>query len=156
DLDGYDRQPKARASPQSRNADDDHEWSRRQKVTRQHRASQNSHGQHIKGDYGEKRILHFQADPRPLDSVLFQWRAPHREQCSQREQRKTQISEGLPEAYQQSQQDSQRMQRGLHVVAEKFRIAEDISRAEIVKCIPRRKWDEREKKQKLRPPGRWK
>src|SRR5205809_3625462 len=148
-YDGYDRQPKARAPPQSRNADDDHEWSRRQKVTRQQRAPQDSHGHHINGDYGEKRILHFQADPRPLDSVLFQWRAPHREQCSQREQRKTQISEGLPEAYQQSQQDSQRMQRGLHVVAEKFRIAEDISRAEIVKSVPCAEWDKRNKKQKL-------
>src|SRR5207249_3194237 len=68
-YDGYDRQPKARAPPQSRNADDDHEWSRRQKVTRQQRAPQDSHGHHINGDYGEKRILHFQADPRPLDSA---------------------------------------------------------------------------------------
>src|SRR2546422_11737714 len=75
-YDGYDRQPKARAPPQSRNADDDHEWSRRQKVTRQQRAPQDSHGHHINDDYGEKRILHFQADPRPLDSVLFQWRRP--------------------------------------------------------------------------------
>src|SRR5207244_1330989 len=41
------------------------------------------------------------------------------------------------------------MQRGLHVVAEKFRIAEDISRAEIVKRVPRRERDKRNKKQKL-------
>src|SRR5213079_3192964 len=56
-YDGYDRQPTARAPPQRRNADDDHEWSRRQKVTRQQRAPQDSHSHHIKGDYGEKRIL---------------------------------------------------------------------------------------------------
>src|SRR5439155_20695908 len=106
-----------------------HQWSRQQEVTRQQRAAPDIHGHHINGDYGEKRILHFQADPRTLDSVLSQWRAPNREQCSQREQRKTQISEGLPEAYQQGQQDSQRMQGGLDVVAEKLRIAQDISRA---------------------------
>src|SRR2546427_12622079 len=87
-YDGYDRQPKARAPPQSRNADDDHEWSRRQKVTRQQRAPQDSHGHHINGDYGEKRILHFQADPRPLDSVLFQWRAAPRGTAAPRGPRK--------------------------------------------------------------------
>src|SRR5207245_8219633 len=115
----------------------------------QHGVTDSLHVHNINGGYGEKPIMYFQADPRPLDSVLFQWRTPHCEQCSQREKRKTQISEGLPEAYQQSQQDSQRMQRGLHVVAEKFRIAEDISRAEIVKSVPCAEWDKRNKKQKL-------
>src|SRR5207249_3618980 len=83
--------------------DDDHEWSRRQKVTRQQRAPQDSHGHHINGDYREKRILHFQADPRPLDSVLFQWRSAPPEQVPPRRERKAPITEVLPAAEAENQ-----------------------------------------------------
>src|SRR3989442_14832432 len=41
------------------------------------------------------------------------------------------------------------MQRGLLVVEEKFRIAENISRTEIIKPLTCSEWDKRKKKQKL-------
>src|SRR6476659_4040649 len=56
------------------------------------------------------------------------------------------ITGGLPQANQQGEQDPERLQRGLDVVAKKLRIAENESRLPVMKGVPgaqRNKWKQK-------------
>ena len=60
----------------------------------------------------------------------------HRQKTGDRENVKPEISEDLPESQQKSQNHPQRMERGLHVITEKFRITKDKTGAQVMIRIP--------------------
>jgi alkylation response protein AidB-like acyl-CoA dehydrogenase len=71
-----------------------------------------------------------------LDAVVFHWRQQHGEQHRQRQHPEVHVAQGLPKAQRQRQQEAHRMKSGADVIAEKFRIAEDVAGAKVVVGVP--------------------
>src|SRR5579871_2978047 len=64
-----------------------------------------------------------------------------------------QVSEGLPQAHAEHEQNAQRIDGRLHVVAEKFRIAEDVSGAHVVIGVPAAENEDREQASETQHPS---
>ncbi len=70
--------------------------------------------------------------------------AKHRQQTRQREQVETEVSEHLPQPQAERQRNPQRRKGRGHVVAEKLRIAEQVSGLREVVAVPAGEWQQRE------------
>ncbi len=129
---GHRRRPVTQSPAQGGDRHNDHQRHRRQHVARQHRSPNQRHRNHVHFHDDEKDHLHRNRNARPFDAVIFKRRQQHRQQHPHRQQPQMQIAEHLPQPQDQSQHESQRIQRGGDVVAKKFRIAENISGPHIV------------------------
>ncbi len=105
----------------------------RQQIARKHRAADHRERDEICQDHDGEHQLHVDGDARALGSIaLKQRRQKHCAGRAQGEHEEVQVSQQMPQPDEHRQHHPQRIQRGRRVVAQVFRIAEDVSRHVLV------------------------